>query len=125
MNIEDKKVGNYSFLLSESFVLSNSNLISFFISDDTDQRLKVIIQFSNEVFEDNKIKTESTDPNSITITFGSLSSKNTMSKDPIRIGNYDHDSKPLFMSFYISSVSLNSRFVSLSFYTLRHGEDIG
>lgn len=124
LKIEEIKVGDYDFLFGKTFVLSNARDISFYIGDETNQRLKMTIRLSDNPDEPNSFKSDENDDHHINLVFNMKSGK-MVSREFIRMGTFDEDSKPLFMSFYVSSLSETSRLFYLNFYTLKHGEDIG
>jgi hypothetical protein len=125
MKIEEIKVGNYEFLRTETFVLSNARDVSFYITDNTPQRLKFSIRLSNNPEEQSSIRTDKDDNHHLRLVIKVLPGEKMVSKEFAMIGTYDDDSKPLYMSFYASALNEVSRVLVLNFYTLKHGEDIG
>lgn len=125
MILEEIKVGNYEFLYSETFVLSNAREVSFYIADNTPQRLKMTIRVTNNSEEQNSIKPDENDNHHIRLVLKNTPGERLVSREFVSIGTYDQDSKPLFMSFYVTALNDVSRVMILNFYTLKHGEDIG
>lgn len=125
MILEEIKVGNYEFLYSETIVLSNAREVSFYIADNTPQRLKMTIRLTDNPEEQNSIKADENDSHHIRLVFKNTPGEKLVSREFITIGTYDQDSKPLFMSFYVNALNDVSRVMILNFYTLKHGEDIG
>lgn len=125
MELEEIKVGNYDFLYGETFVLSNAREVSFYIADDTPQRLKMTIRLTDNPEEQNSIKPDENDSHHIRLVFKNAPGEKIVSRKFITIGTYDQDSKPLFMSFFVTALNDVSRVMTLNFYTLKHGEDIG
>lgn len=125
MRLEEIKVGNYDFLHSETFVLSNAKEVSFYIADETPQRLRMTIRLTENAEEQNSIKPDENDRLHIIMLLKITPGEKIVSKEFISIGAYDSDSKPLFMSFYVTALNEVSRVMMLNFYTLKHGEDIG
>lgn len=125
MKLEEIKVGDYDLLKSESFVLSNTRDVSFYIADDTPQRLKFSIRLSDNPEEQNSFKTDENDDHHLKLVIKLASGEKFVSKEFVRIGTYDVDSKPIYMSLYASALSDVARVLVLNFYTLKHGEDIG
>lgn len=125
MKLEEIKVSNYDLLHSESFVLSNARDVSFYITDETDQRLKLTIRITDNPDEQNSYRTADNDDHHLKLIIKLAPGERFVSKEFVRIGTYDADSKPLYMSFYASALSDITRVLVLNFYTLKHGEDIG
>lgn len=125
MVLEEIKVGNYNLLYSETFVLSNAREVSFYIADNTPQRLKMTIRLTDNPEEQNSIKPDENDDHHFRLVFKNTPGEKLVSREFITIGTYDQDSKPLFMSFYVMALNELSRVMTLNFYTLKHGEDIG
>ncbi len=125
MKLEEIKVGNYDFLFSETLVLSNARDVSFYIADNTPQRLKMTIRFTDDPDEQNSIKPDENDRSHMRLVLKNTPSEKLVSREFISIGTFDSDSKPLFMSFYVTALNDVSRVMILNFYTLKHGEDIG
>lgn len=125
IKVESVKVGNYDFLHSETFVLSNARDVSFFIADETDQKLKLSIRLSDNPEEHNSIKPDENDNNHLRLVIKVTPGEKLVSREFVLIGTFDQDSKPLYMSFYASVLNESSRVLTLNLYTLKHGEDIG
>ena len=125
MKLEDIKVGDYDLLYSKSFVLSNARDVSFYITDNTPQRLKFSIRLSDDPEEQNSLKTDENDNHHLKLLIKVQRGGKMVSKEFVMIGTYDEDSKPLYMSFYATALNEVSRVLVLNFYTLKHGEDIG
>lgn len=125
MKLQDIKVGDYDLLYSKSFILSNARDVSFYITDNTPQRLKFSIRLSENQEEQSSLKTDENDNHHLKLLIKVLPGGKMVSKEFVMIGTYDEDSKPLYMSFYASALNEVSRVLVLNFYTLKHGEDIG
>lgn len=125
MKLQDIKVGEYDLLYSKSFILSNARDVSFYITDNTPQRLKFSIRLSENQEEQSSLKTDENDNHHLKLLIKVLPGGKMVSKEFVMIGTYDEDSKPLYMSFYASALNEVSRVLVLNFYTLKHGEDIG
>lgn len=125
MKLEDIKVGDYELLQSETFILSNTRDVSFFITDNTPQRLKFTIRLSDKPEEQNSLKTDENDDHHLRFVIKLTSGQKVVSKEYVMIGTFDDDSKPLYISFYASALNEVSRVLVLNLYTLKHGEDIG
>ncbi len=125
MKLEDIKVGDYDLLYSKSFILSNARDVSFYITDNTPQRLKFSIRLSDNPEEQSSLKTDENDHHHLKLLIKVSPGGKMVSKEFVMIGTYDEDSKPLYMSFYASALNEVSRVLILNFFTLKHGEDIG
>jgi hypothetical protein len=125
MRLEDIKVGNYDLLHSETFILANARDVSFYIADNTPQKLKFSIRLSDSPDEHYSLRTDEKDDHHLRLIIKVSPGEKKISKEFVIIGYYDDDSKPLYMSFYVYSLNSVSRVLVLNFYTLKHGEDIG
>lgn len=125
MRLEDIKISNYDLLYSETFVLANARDVSFFIADNTPQRLKFTIRLSDSPEEHISLHPDENDSHHLRLVIKVSPGEKLVSKEYVLVGTYDEDSKPLYMSFYATSLNEVSRFLILNFYTLKHGEDIG
>ncbi len=125
MKLEDIKVGAYDLLHTETIVLANARDLSFYIADKTPQKLKFTIRLSDNPEESNSLKTDENDSHHLRLVIKVLPGEKLVSREFIKVGTFDDDSKPLFMSFYVSALNDVSRILMLNFYTLKHGEDIG
>jgi len=125
MKLEDIKVGDYDLLYSKSFILSNARDVSFYITDNTPQRLKFSIRLSENPEEQSSLKTDENDHHHLKLLINVSPGGIMVSREFVMIGTYDEDSKPLYMSFYASALNEVSRVLILNFYTLKYGEDIG
>ena len=125
MRLEEIKVSDYDYLMSETFVLSNARDVSFYISDNTPQKLKISIRLSGNPEDHNSMKPDENDNHHLKIIIQISPGEKYVSREFVLVGTYDEDSKPLYMSFYASALNELSRVLVLNFYTLKHGEDIG
>lgn len=125
MKLEDIKVGAYDLLHTETIVLANARDLSFYIADNTPQKLKFTIRLSDNPEESNSLKTDENDSHHLRLVIKVLPGEKLVSREFIKVGTFDDDSKPLYMSFYVSALNDVSRILMLNFYTLKHGEDIG
>lgn len=125
MEIEEIKIGNYDLLFSKTFVLANARDVSFYITDNTPQKLKFSIRLSENPDEHNSIVADENDSHHLRLVIKVAPGEKLVSKEFVLVGTYDEDSKPLYMSFYATSFNEVSRLLVLNFYTLKHGEDIG
>ena len=125
MRLEDVKVGAYNLLHTENIVLANARDVSFYIADNTSQKLKFTIRLSDDPEESNSFKPDSNDSHHLRLVIKVTPGEKLVSREFIMVGTYDDDSKPLYMSFYVSALNDVSRVLILNFYTLKHGEDIG
>lgn len=125
MKLEDIKVGTYDLLLTETIVLANARDLSFYITDNTSQKLKFTIRLSENPGDTNSLKIDSNDSHHLRLVIKVVPGEQLVSRKFIMVGTFDEDSKPLYMSFYVSALNDVSRVLFLNFYTLKHGEDIG
>ena len=125
MRLEDIKVGAYDLLHTETIVLANARDVSFYIADNTPQKLKLSIRLTDNPEEHNSLKPDENDNHHLKLVVKVTPGEKLVSKEFIMVGTFDDDSKPLYMSFYVSALNDVSRVIILNFYTLKHGEDIG
>lgn len=124
MRLEDIKVGNYDLLHTETFILANARDVSFNIVDSTPQKLKLTIRLSDNPEEHSSVRPDENDNHHLRLVIKVTPGEKMVSKEFVMVGTFDEDSKPLYMSFYASSLNGVSRILILNFYTLKHGEDI-
>lgn len=125
IRLENIKAGDYDYLEGKTFVLSNTRDVSFYIADDTPQRLKLSIRLSESESEHHSFIPDEIDDHHLRIVISCKPGENLVSKEFVRIGSFDDDLKPLYMSFYATIINDVSRVLIFNFYTLKHGEDIG
>ena len=124
MRLEDIKVGNYDLLHTETFILATARDVSFNIVDSTPQKLKLTIRLSDNPEEHSSFRPDENDNHHLRLVIKVTPGEKMVSKEFVMVGTFDEDSKPLYMSFYASSLNGVSRILILNFYTLKHGEDI-
>ena len=125
VRLENIRAGEYDFLYSETFVLANTREVSFYVADNTPQKLKITIKLSDNPSEQNILRQDENDNHHLKLIMTCATGEKLVSKEFVRIGTFDEDSKPLFIGFYISVLNEVSRILVLNFYTMKHGKDIG
>ena len=125
MRLENIKVGAYNLIHTETIVLANARDVSFYIADETPQKLKLSIRLSDNPEESNSLKPDAKDSHHLSLVIKVAPGEKLVSREFIMVGTFDNDSKPLYMSFYVSALNDVSRVIMFNFYTLKHGEDVG
>ena len=125
IRINNIKVGDYEFLYSDTFILSNVRGLSFNIADNTPQELKITVRLSDKIDQSISFSLDGKDKHHLNIVIRSVGGEKKVSREYVQLGYYDDDSKPLYMSFFLSALNETASILIINFYTLKHGEDIG